>query len=71
MAHIKSLDLASANAWFKSSFSGNGNNCIEVAALGASVGVRDSKELNGPAFVVASTAFAGFVSAVKAGTFSA
>lgn len=71
MAHITSLDLAPASAWFKSSFSGNGNNCIELADLGTAVGVRDSKEQNGQALVVTSTAFAGFVASVKAGSFSA
>ncbi|WP_370418981.1 DUF397 domain-containing protein [Streptomyces sp. QH1-20] len=65
---MKSLDLAPEGAWFKSSFSGgNGNNCIEVADLGSVVGVRDSKEENGPAFVVSSAAFARFVAGVSAG----
>jgi hypothetical protein len=29
--------------WRKSSYSGSGNNCVEVAATGPAVAVRDSK----------------------------
>ncbi|MFE7313643.1 DUF397 domain-containing protein [Streptomyces sp. NPDC057555] len=60
--------------WFKSSYSGNGGSCIEVAAdLVASHGVvpvRDSKDPHGPAFAVSIKSFSAFVSAVKGGTFS-
>ncbi|TSB32285.1 DUF397 domain-containing protein [Streptomyces sp. NBC_01525] len=57
--------------WFKSSYSGNGGECIEIAAdLVASRGVvpvRDSKDPQGPALSVPATAFASFVAGVKAG----
>lgn len=34
--------------WFKSSYSGTGDNCVETAKLhGGLVGVRDSKNPNG------------------------
>ncbi|MFF9482249.1 DUF397 domain-containing protein [Streptomyces sp. NPDC014733] len=61
--------------WFKSSYSNNGGNCIEVAAnLVASRGtvpVRDSKDPQGPALSVDATAFASFVAGVKADAFRA
>ncbi|MFG2225465.1 DUF397 domain-containing protein [Streptomyces sp. NPDC048644] len=61
--------------WFKSSYSSNGGNCIEVAAnLVASRGVvpvRDSKAPHGPALSVPATAFTSFVAGVKAGEFRA
>jgi hypothetical protein len=60
--------------WFKSSYSGNGGQCIEVAAnLVASRGVvpvRDSKNPSGPVLDVPADAFTSFVSSVKAGKFS-
>lgn len=59
--------------WFKSSYSSNGGNCIEVAAnLAATHGivpVRDSKAVDGPVVAVPDTAFAAFVAGVQGGTF--
>ncbi|WP_406137007.1 DUF397 domain-containing protein [Streptomyces sp. NBC_01089] len=61
--------------WFKSSYSSNGGECIEVATnLVASCGtvpVRDSKNPFGPVLDVTAGAFASFVTSVKAGGFSA
>ncbi|WP_435597719.1 DUF397 domain-containing protein [Streptomyces anulatus] len=61
--------------WFKSSYSSNGGNCIEVAAnLAATRGivpVRDSKVVDGPVVAVPVTAFAAFVAGVRGGTFDA
>jgi hypothetical protein len=55
--------------WRKSSrSSGQGGNCVEVAHnLTGIVGVRDSKDLTGPALVVAPEAFRAFTEAVEAG----
>ncbi|MEW1860625.1 DUF397 domain-containing protein [Streptomyces sp. NPDC088194] len=59
--------------WFKSSYSGNGGECIEVAAnLAASRGivpVRDSKDPGGLVLAFPADAFASFVAGVKAGEF--
>ncbi len=59
--------------WFKSSYSNNGGQCIEVAAnLVASRGVvpvRDSKDPHGPALKFEPTAWSSFVSAVRRGEF--
>ena len=61
--------------WFKSSYSSNGGNCIEVAvnlvALRGVVPVRDSKDLDGPVLSASVGAFASFVTGVKAGEFDA
>ncbi|MET9922867.1 DUF397 domain-containing protein [Streptomyces sp. NPDC006435] len=59
--------------WFKSSYSSNGGNCIEVAAnLVAPHGivpVRDSKTPQGPTLATSPASFAAFVAGVKAGEF--
>ncbi|MEV7272743.1 DUF397 domain-containing protein [Streptomyces bacillaris] len=61
--------------WFKSSYSNNGGDCVEVAAnLVASRGivpVRDSKSVDGPVVDVRTAAFSAFVAGVQAGTFDA
>ncbi|MFI9629901.1 DUF397 domain-containing protein [Streptomyces sp. NPDC052042] len=58
--------------WFKSSYSANGGQCIEVAAnLVASRGVvpvRDSKNPNGPVLNTSVDAFTSFVDSVRSGT---
>ncbi|WP_329565360.1 DUF397 domain-containing protein [Kitasatospora sp. NBC_01266] len=63
------LDLSSAS-WFKSSHSGNGGSCVEVApSFPGIVPVRDSKDPQGPALVVTAGAWSTFVAGVKAGDF--
>ncbi|MEV7866277.1 DUF397 domain-containing protein [Streptomyces sp. NPDC088124] len=54
--------------WFKSTYSsGEGGECVEVAAGRATIHVRDSKERGGPQLAFASRAWAGFVTAVGRG----
>ncbi|MEV5884011.1 DUF397 domain-containing protein [Streptomyces sp. NPDC052020] len=59
--------------FFKSSYSSNGGDCIEVAAnLAVSHGivpVRDSKNPRGPVLDLPANAFASFVAGVKADGF--
>lgn len=43
MAAIDDQDLSRA-LWRKSSFSGNGNECVEVGTASDVVGVRDTKD---------------------------
>ncbi|MGW4237102.1 DUF397 domain-containing protein [Streptomyces sp. NPDC004749] len=61
--------------WFKSSYSNNGGNCVEVAAnLAAGHGivpVRDSKNPGGPVLDFPADAFASFVTGVKVTGFGA
>lgn len=59
-------DLTGA-AWRTSTYSGgNGGHCVETAPLGAHVGVRDSKNADGPALVVTSTQWGGFLALTRA-----
>ena len=55
-----------AATWIKSSYSGdNGGNCIEVAlAFPGVVPVRDSKNPDGPALLIARSAWVSFVEGV-------
>ncbi|GIH22473.1 transcriptional regulator [Acrocarpospora phusangensis] len=55
--------------WKKSSWSINGN-CVEVARLGnGSVGVRDSKDQEGPALFFTADEWTAFVKGVKGAEF--
>jgi hypothetical protein len=58
-------------AWLKSSRSnGNGgNNCVEVAFGNAVIGVRDSKNPDGPVLHFTSSAWESFVDGAKQGGF--
>ncbi len=51
--------------WIKASYSGEGDNCIEVARDGDSIAVRDSKDKTGPILRFTSTAWREFLEAVK------
>ncbi|MEU4315083.1 DUF397 domain-containing protein [Nocardia sp. NPDC024068] len=47
--------------WFKSSYSGGSQECVEVAFIGGNViGVRDSKERGGPALSFTAAAWDAF-----------
>lgn len=60
-------ELADA-AWFKSSYSSNAGECVEVAWLGVDgVGVRDSKHPTGPALVFAPGEWASFTDRLRQG----
>ncbi|MGK4580943.1 DUF397 domain-containing protein [Kitasatospora sp. HPMI-4] len=62
-------DLSHA-AWRKSSYSGSGGECVEVADGFPGIRpVRDSKDPEGPALVFSAEAFADFVAGVKSGDF--
>ncbi|MDG6107927.1 DUF397 domain-containing protein [Dactylosporangium aurantiacum] len=58
-------------SWHKSSRSnGNGgNNCVEVAVVASAVGVRDSKNPDGPVLRFDPAAWQSFVSDAKLGNF--
>lgn len=58
------LDPACA-VWRKSTHSGGGNNCVEVASRPGAAGVRDSKNPS-VALTVSWDDWAAFVAAVKA-----
>lgn len=58
--------------WFKSSYSDNGGNCVEVAANlvapHGEVPVRDSKSADGAVITFGTAAFAAFVGAARNGS---
>jgi hypothetical protein len=51
--------------WRKSSYSGSGNNCVEVAATSTAVAIRDSKDPDGPALTFGPQAWESFTHAIK------
>ncbi|WP_433362327.1 DUF397 domain-containing protein [Streptosporangium sp. CA-115845] len=56
--------------WRKSSLSGSGDNCVEVAALPeGGQAVRDSKNPGGPVLKFTSGEWSAFVSGVRNGEF--
>lgn len=69
---IAAPDLRGAT-WRKSSYSGDAQSqCVEVADTTAScggIGVRDSKDPEGPALLFSPLAFADFLADVVAGRF--
>ncbi|WP_406515747.1 DUF397 domain-containing protein [Streptomyces sp. NBC_00873] len=55
-----------APQWRKSSYSnGAGGECVEVAELPSAVGVRDSKQPQGPWMAVAPGTWARFVASLR------
>ncbi|MET9030189.1 DUF397 domain-containing protein [Nocardia sp. NPDC004168] len=64
------VNRSNAN-WFKSTHSGGGQECVEVAHLaGGMVGVRDSKNPTGPALVFTPGEWDAFTAGVVGGTFT-
>jgi hypothetical protein len=58
--------VAPETAWFKSSYSsGAEGNCVEVADLAGQVGIRDSKQNEGPELRIPRAAFASFITTVR------
>ncbi len=56
--------------WFKSSRSGAGKECVEVAYLSSGrVGVRDSKNPQGAALIFGSGDWSAFTASVRDGRF--
>lgn len=62
-------DLTHA-VWRKSSRSGGGNECVEIAGLADGArAVRDSKDPTGPALRFTPAAWAAFTASVRTGEF--
>jgi hypothetical protein len=55
--------------WKKSSRSGAGNNCVELADLGGHRAMRDSKNPSGPALMFTTAAWSAFTTGVRSGEF--
>jgi hypothetical protein len=59
--HLTSL------TWRKSSYSSSNSNCVEVAATGPSIAVRDSKDPLGPVLVFGAAEWRAFAAMITAG----
>jgi hypothetical protein len=55
--------------WRKASYSGCMNSCVEVADLGTTRAVRDSKNPSGPALTFTAAAWSAFTAGIRAGEF--
>ena len=55
--------------WVKSSLSFSNGNCVEVAELGGAVGVRNSRDPDGPVLRFPRGAWAAFLGAARRGEF--
>jgi hypothetical protein len=57
--------------WRKSSHSDHqGGNCVELACLSHMIGVRDSKDPDGPKLAFPTDAWSAFIAGIKAGVYS-
>lgn len=60
-----------STGWFKSTYSSGGSNgCVEVRFREASVGVRDSKNADGPRLAFAARGWKAFLAQVGSGVSS-
>ncbi|WP_157573928.1 DUF397 domain-containing protein [Nocardia jejuensis] len=53
--------------WFKSSYSGDKADCVEVAFVGGVVGVRDSKDVSQPALALSGEMWDAFIRDIVSG----
>jgi hypothetical protein len=56
--------------WRKSTYSGGNGSCVEIADLGSSAAVRDSKDRNGPKLIFTAHEWRSFLDGIKAGSHS-
>jgi hypothetical protein len=47
--------------WQKSTYSGDGSNCVEIATTPTTIHIRDSKNPNGPRLTLRPTTWADFL----------
>ena len=52
--------------WRKSARSGGEGNCVEVAGFAETVGVRDSKDQQGPELTFTESAWTAFIASTRA-----
>lgn len=56
------------DAWYRSSYCST-NSCVEVAIVGRRVGMRDSKDKNGPTLMFDHAAWIAFLDGARNGEF--
>lgn len=56
-----------AGGWHKSTYSGSGNNCVEVRTTGPGIAVRDSKKPHGAILVFTPSQWRAFTRSIKVG----
>jgi hypothetical protein len=67
---VSAPDISLSIHWRKSSRSDSSHgDCVEIADLSAVIGVRDSKDVDGPLLVFGRTAFRTFVGEIRAGRY--
>lgn len=66
MAAQHDVELAHAR-WWKSSYSGGANDCVEVAELGERAAVRDSKEISRGPLLFPKAAMRALVGGITSG----
>lgn len=72
MTHHTTPAVSVEGDWFKSSYSSEtGGNCVEVANLTSTgqIGIRDSKDPEGPTLLLVPEQFAAFIAEVRAGRY--
>ena len=66
---IPNTQQITAAQWRKSSYSGSGNNCVEVAEVAGARAVRDSKNPDGGHLIFGASAWEAFITDVKRGRY--
>ncbi len=66
---ISSASREVVPAWIRSTRC-ESSHCVEAAVIEGRIGLRDSKDAEGPILTVSRGAWAEFTSAIRAGTFS-
>jgi hypothetical protein len=62
---MSAAEVVTVNGWRKSSHSFSNGNCAEVGQDGAVVGVRDSKDPDGPVLVFGPVAWVAFLEGLR------
>lgn len=57
--------------WYKSSYSSDTANCLEIAVLPATILVRDSKDPDGSTLSYTTASWRDFISGIRGGDFDA